>query len=91
MSATVWATNRGGVARRLSVIDRQYASVRMGASGLCLADKVEALRGAKERRQAAYDAILTAPCKETIPSVVDDAGGCLRCDADAGVACRSEH
>ena len=53
-----WITNSPEAARQLRAADDAYAAARRAASGLPLAAKVEALRQAKQTRQAAYDQLL---------------------------------
>ena len=53
-----WVTNDAETAERLRIIDAQYNADRADAAGLCLADKIVALRQAGERKEAAYRQVL---------------------------------
>lgn len=52
-----WITNNPDAARALRRADEHYQRIRDAAAGLCLKEKVEAFRRAKECRQIAYDTI----------------------------------
>ncbi len=49
-----WVTNDPQAARALRKADKEFEAARIAASTLPLADKIVALRAAKEARQAAY-------------------------------------
>jgi hypothetical protein len=55
-----WLTNDPEAAKKLRKIDAEYERARAAASGLPLAEKVEAYRKAKEVRQKAYDQLHSA-------------------------------
>jgi 1,2-phenylacetyl-CoA epoxidase catalytic subunit len=55
-----WLTNSPKVAKKLRLADNRYDRARKAAVGLKLAEKVEAIRNAKERRDADYAAIFKA-------------------------------
>ena len=52
-----WVTNDAEVAAKLRDADRRYEEARRAAAGLCLQDKIIALREAKARRAADYEAV----------------------------------
>lgn len=51
-----WVTNDSAAAKLLRTADRRYEAAKRAASGLQLADKVAALRRAKEQREMDYEA-----------------------------------
>jgi hypothetical protein len=53
-----WVTNDAEAAARLREIDEQYARDRAAGAGLALHDKIEHYSDARERRNAAYAALL---------------------------------
>lgn len=53
-----WVTNDREVARKLRAVDDSYDLEVACARSLPLLEKIKGLRVAKERRQAAYDAII---------------------------------
>jgi len=52
-----WVTSDAGAAAKLRAADRRYEAARRAAAGLCLQDKIIALREAKARREAVYEAV----------------------------------
>lgn len=52
-----WITNSPEAARALRAADERYRCARLLAGGLCLKEKIEALRAAKRAHEAAYDAV----------------------------------
>lgn len=56
-----WTTNDPEAAKALKDADRRYDAARRKASALPLAKKIEALRTAREARDAAYQAIMQPP------------------------------
>lgn len=51
-----WLTNDPIVAAKLKAADRQYNSDIEAARELCLADKIQAHKAAKQRQDDAYEA-----------------------------------
>jgi hypothetical protein len=62
MERPAWITNDPAAAKALRAADRAYDKARAAASGLPLAEKLEAYRAARAARQRAYnDLICVAP------------------------------
>jgi hypothetical protein len=58
VATSTWLTNNPEVAIGLRAADLAYERARSRASHLPLAERVVAYREARERRNAAYDAVL---------------------------------
>ena len=61
-----WVTNDSEVAEYLRAADRLYDRAINASRGLCLSDKINAIRKAREDRQRSYSAILNGIKAEVI-------------------------
>jgi hypothetical protein len=57
MSRITWVTNNPEYAKRLKAIDKEYEETKKKAQNLLLKDLIIVIKGAREKRQAQWDAL----------------------------------